>query len=53
MKRKRKTTNSTYLADNTAIQHVFLDKSVFTRDHSLGNAADSEHFQTLSSNFRD
>jgi len=25
------TTNSTYLADSTAVKHVFLDKSVFTR----------------------
>jgi len=51
---ERKLNYSTYLADCTAIYHVglSLNKSVFTRGHSLSEVTDCTHFQTLRSNFR-
>ena len=52
-KEKNLTTNNTYLADDTAIWHVFLNKPVFARGHDLGKVADSKHFQTLSAENKD
>ena len=41
-KKKNLTTSNTYLADETAIWHVFLNKFVFARGHDLGKVADSK-----------
>ena len=42
-KKRNLTTNNTYLADDTAIGHVFPNKPVFARGHDLGKVADSKH----------